>query len=450
MTPSCVPYKVFAPLSRSLINVNRYAQPKHNILVVSVCLCWLLLVSCGSELRVVVPDVESLHVLENSTAVPRSSLALLDGVYLRRNGTTRFGDTIVVKHDASVVSMFCQRNSSYLVLSTGVRDTSLIMAGYWRFAQAAQTGLAVLRIEGSDALALKQNRRPANLSISGSIGGSENFGDERIDLVYLRPLHGQDSSSSRKEVLILAHRGGGRNSDRLPYSENSVELIRYASRLGAQGVEIDVRLTKDGIPVLYHDENLNTRLVDGEYMVGPIGNYTLAQLHALCRLKNGEQIPTLQKVLDDIVDSTSLRAVWLDIKDAAEVHTVVSMQKVALQRAASLHALGQRDTLEIFFGLATDEIYQTFLKEADFNSVSSVCELGLEQTRKAGSRVYGARWTLGALDNELAQLHAEQRKAFVWTLDQPEFIQSFLDHSSFDGILTNYPTVVAYNKYVRP
>ncbi len=410
----------------------------------------LLHLSCGSELRVIVPDVESLDLLQNAAALPKASMPLIDGVYALESGANRFGDTLVLKHDGNALSVFCQRNSSYMILRSGVKDSAVIYAGYWRFAQGPQTGLAVLRIGAGDAAALFKGQRPAVLKVHGSIGGSDNFRDEQISMKYVRPLHGRDSSRPAQEVLILAHRGGGRNSDRLPFSENSTELVKFASKLGAQGVEIDVRMTKDSVPVLYHDENLNTRLVDGEYMVGPIGAYSLAQLRTLCRLKNGEQIPTLQEVLDAVVDSTNLRVVWLDIKELSEVYSVVPLQQAALRRAAQLHAAGLRDSLEIFFGLASEEIYEAFLLRPDHEQISSICELSIEKVRAAKSRVYGARWTLGGIEQELQSLHAESTRAFVWTLDLPEFIEQFLATTKYDGILTNYPTVVAYHYYVRP
>jgi glycerophosphoryl diester phosphodiesterase len=47
-------------------------------------------------------------------------------------------------------------------------------------------------------------------------------------------------------------------------------------------------------------------------------------------------------------------------------------------------------------------------------------------------------------------LHARGTRAFVWTLDADEFITRFLSEGSFDGMLTNYPTLVAYYYYIQP
>jgi len=50
---------------------------------------------------------------------------------------------------------------------------------------------------------------------------------------------------------ILAHRCGGTLA-----AENSLAGLEAAARLGCRGVEFDVMLTRDGVPILMHDETL--------------------------------------------------------------------------------------------------------------------------------------------------------------------------------------------------
>jgi hypothetical protein len=37
----------------------------------------------------------------------------------------------------------------------------------------------------------------------------------------------------------------------------------------------------------------------------------------------------------------------------------------------------------------------------------------------------------------------------VWTLDEPDYISQFIDQGNFNGVLSNYPTLIAYNYYVK-
>src|SRR5471032_1443931 len=52
-------------------------------------------------------------------------------------------------------------------------------------------------------------------------------------------------------VMLLAHRGG-----RGPWRENTLEAFAGALRLGADGVELDVRRTSDGRLVVHHDAEI--------------------------------------------------------------------------------------------------------------------------------------------------------------------------------------------------
>ena len=55
-------------------------------------------------------------------------------------------------------------------------------------------------------------------------------------------------------TLIFAHRGA-----RLTAPENTEVAFQLAAELGADGIELDVRLTADGVAVIHHDPHL----VDG-------------------------------------------------------------------------------------------------------------------------------------------------------------------------------------------
>ena len=52
-------------------------------------------------------------------------------------------------------------------------------------------------------------------------------------------------------ALIIAHRACPQHAP-----ENSIAGIRRAAELGADGVEVDVQRTLDGVPILMHDSTL--------------------------------------------------------------------------------------------------------------------------------------------------------------------------------------------------
>lgn len=68
---------------------------------------------------------------------------------------------------------------------------------------------------------------------------------------------------------IFAHRGA---SGYAP--ENTLEAFALAMEMGADGIELDVQLTKDGEVVVIHDEVID-RVSNGK---GLVKDYTLVQL----------------------------------------------------------------------------------------------------------------------------------------------------------------------------
>lgn len=62
------------------------------------------------------------------------------------------------------------------------------------------------------------------------------------------------AQSALANPLIIGHRGTGVSSGNNPWPENSLPSLRRAFEEGADLVEIDVQLAKDGTPILWHDK----------------------------------------------------------------------------------------------------------------------------------------------------------------------------------------------------
>ncbi len=93
-------------------------------------------------------------------------------------------------------------------------------------------------------------------------------------------------------MINYAHRGA---SEYAP--ENTLSAFYLGLLQGANGIETDVQMTRDGELVLFHDDELS-RVTDGE---GTIGEHTLAELKALkVKGKDGffDRIPTLREFLE--------------------------------------------------------------------------------------------------------------------------------------------------------
>ncbi|MBR4334832.1 MAG: MBL fold metallo-hydrolase [Clostridia bacterium] len=95
---------------------------------------------------------------------------------------------------------------------------------------------------------------------------------------------------TKSAFVNYAHRGA---SETRP--ENTMTAFYEGVALGANGIETDVQMTRDGVPVLFHDDALLR--VTGE--PGSIGDYTLAELRKFTVKKDGmtDRIPTLEELL---------------------------------------------------------------------------------------------------------------------------------------------------------
>lgn len=95
-------------------------------------------------------------------------------------------------------------------------------------------------------------------------------------------------SRGRGKVLILGHRGASK-----AYPENTLEAFGAAFEGGAQGLEFDVRASKDGVPVISHDRSLERRAGDPRN----IDELTLDELRRI-DVGQGYALPTLKETLE--------------------------------------------------------------------------------------------------------------------------------------------------------
>ncbi len=105
--------------------------------------------------------------------------------------------------------------------------------------------------------------------------------------------------------------------------------------------------------------------------------------------------------------------------------------------------------LNITIGIPDEQVLTNFVQLPNYKEIPSVCELTPNDALKTEAKIWGPRWTLGLQNEEVANMHAAGRKVFVWTMDVPENIQIYFNQGKFDGILSNYPSSVAFYYYAK-
>jgi len=117
----------------------------------------------------------------------------------------------------------------------------------------------------------------------------------------------------RDRVIVLGHRGF---SGKFP--ENSLLAFRKAVETGADGVELDVWLTKDGRVIVMHDETID-RTSD---MSGRQKDMALDELKK-ADIGQGERIPTLEEVFEALPDDALINVELKDREAVGEVAKIV-------------------------------------------------------------------------------------------------------------------------------
>ena len=419
----------------------------------------VILTGCNSDFFLDVPVFGDNSIIDQTQELNDVQKYSIEGIYLVTEGQSLLGDTLILKNSGDKFSIFGIKNGIYAIMDIGYLDSLIVFEGYWRESRTTSTGLLRLKIDknsgGSDIIL---GDTTTSIIIDGTYGHESNLPNKTLKLKLLKRF---TQKIRNDRFFIVGHRGGGRSSDKLPHSENTPAMIGWSKYIGCNGIEIDVYLTKDGIPVLFHDTKLNIRLIQKAPIYGALNKYTYKQLVTFVRLLHGERLPTLKESLEYVINNTDHKFVWLDMKEPAALPATRAIQKEILEKAA---AMG--NDIEILIGMPSQDVYDAVedykQTNPDDNAIPTLCELETDLLWKDNSDAWGPRWTLGRQEDVVAQMHDSINNpihkyvdCLVWTLDVPVFIEQYVEQGRtnpavrFDGLLTNYPTIVAYYYYLR-
>jgi glycerophosphoryl diester phosphodiesterase len=215
-------------------------------------------------------------------------------------------------------------------------------------------------------------------------------------------------------MLIIGHRGAAALAP-----ENTLAALMKGLAC-ADAVEVDVRLSEDGVPVVIHDATLE-RTTNGQ---GPVRSRSLEELRSL-DAGDGERIPTLAEVLA-LVKGRTLLIVELKMPDTAEP---------ALD---AVRASGHRNVLVVSFhpeALDRSRAAQDTVKTGLI--VRDVGEDTVERAISLGAAVLLPRFDSVSHDL-IAAAHRAGLSVFVWTLAGDEEYRRAAAIGA-DGVATNDP-----------
>jgi len=218
--------------------------------------------------------------------------------------------------------------------------------------------------------------------------------------------------------LIIAHKGA---SKRAP--ENTVEAFELARQMGADWVELDVRLTADGNCVVFHDEALGDRA---------LSRLTLEEV-SRWSLPGGGAIPSLVQALN----ACTGMGVNLEIKGPVEPRAVAAQVTQDLEgREGPFVVSSFWPPIVEAFARVAPELPRGFLSIARFDPDGS-------GTVREAVRL-GSTWALPedpAVSEETVALARAAGIGIVpWTVDDPSRMKELADFG-VTGVITNEPDV---------
>ena len=232
-------------------------------------------------------------------------------------------------------------------------------------------------------------------------------------------------------MKIIAHRGFSGI-----YPENTMLAFRKAIEIGADGIELDVHLSKDGQVMIIHDEALKrTTGLDGV-----VSDYTRAELENISagKTKNDEfgftPIPSLEEYL----------AFMAEHKD--------KFTNIELKTAPVYYPEIEEKTLELVrkFDLEKNIIYSSFnwLSIERMQRLGTISETGL---LFSGMKLYNQAHIIKSLGinyfhpyfndltDEIVKSYLDNKVGLnVWTVNEIEDMKVCLSWN-IDGLITNFP-----------
>lgn len=235
-------------------------------------------------------------------------------------------------------------------------------------------------------------------------------------------------------LLNIAHRGASRIAP-----QNTLVAFQKALEMGADGIELDVQLCADGVPVVIHDATVDAT-TDGR---GRVAEMTLTQLKELdagawfAPTFAGERIPTLAEVLDAFG-----KKLWLNIELKTLCLSDCGLERAVVDLIAQ-HMLEENVLLSSFNPFALRRVQQIGPRIPTGFVYATPKWPSLCLARLILLRPNAALHPCHTIVDEehVGWVRARGSRIHVWTVDDPVEMQQLITWG-VDGIVTNTPSML--------
>jgi glycerophosphoryl diester phosphodiesterase len=394
--------------------------------------------SCSKNQIVLQPDIS----IGNVVFVSDTTMKKMEGIYALNSGTTDYGTQWVCKASKYRVSFFSNQAGIFMILKYGIdpSDSSLKFSGFWRFSEIATQGLVSFTVPKDEAIAFLKTGDMSALTLDGTIVSGQGTSS---------PISFKFSRAFSQFVLttpfeIYSHHGVQTTSNP-PFAQNSLLGVLNDEDYGVDGLEFDIQMTRDSVPICMHDGNIDIRLTQKSPISGDYNQYGFNFLEDYIRLVDGQKIPSLAEVCADFIDSTTMRYLWLDIKGDVGVFEAL----LPIIQNAYNHAAAVGRNVVMYVDMPSTTVISQYQAYPPYRAsgLPSMCELTFQDVIENGCTRWGPRYSRGLMLDEVAQAHAQGIKVISWTLNDKTLIKNYIQNGQFDGFISDYPAYVVYDWY---
>ena len=225
------------------------------------------------------------------------------------------------------------------------------------------------------------------------------------------------------DFVNIAHRGASAVAP-----ENTMAAFEKAFELGADGVECDVQLSKDGVPVLLHDYTLERTTNSAGFVI----DKKCAKLEKIdagswfSKKFKGERIPTLEALLRYSRDKLLVN---IELKKAPKPAHMVEAVVLLLQKLNIAHQC-----------LVTSFDVNAIIL---MNELFPACRTGL-LAKQLTPEIWHGPWSYVALRSDIVDIDVlnraleHKKRAVIWTVDVEQEMMHLLSLGA-GRLVTNYP-----------
>ncbi len=237
----------------------------------------------------------------------------------------------------------------------------------------------------------------------------------------------------KKQPLIIAHRGAN-----LRAPENTLSAFREAVQSGADGIELDVRLTADSTPVILHDAHVDAT-TDGHGAVAGLTLREVKELNAGSKFKNPciETIPTLEEVLEEFGGTTIIN---IELKGLRRKESVLAERVCTLIKKMAVEEYVWFSSFNPYLLRQTRKYLPSVPNGFLYAVQTPINRLQMMTTSFEAVHPYFRMVTR----KYVVSMHRMHKRVVVWTVDDIETAQRCVQFN-VDVIITNDPEKLIHN-----